>query len=114
MAESFTPAEDFYREDEFYDERGQTKDENIEMKNRDSWEQTPDDFAKPPEEETTFIDNLPDAPETIVSIAKEEKNKSYHKFLKDNGYIVDRDTQLEHGSVYKMNAKKELAISYEG
>ena len=116
MAEGYTPAEDIYREDEFYDERarGQTKDENIEMKNRDDWEQTQDGFAKPPEQETTFVDNLPDAPETIVSVAKEEKIKSYHKFLEDSGYTVDRNAQLDHGAVYKMNANKELAISYEG
>ena len=72
MTEGFTP-KDLLPEDEYYDERGQTKDENIEMEDRDSWEQTPDKFAKPPEEETTFID-LPDAPETLVSLAKQEKN----------------------------------------
>ena len=113
MAEGFTP-KDFLPEAEFYDERGQTKYENIEMEKRDSCKQTPDEFAKPPEQETTFIDNLPDAPETIVSIAKEEKIKSYHKYLEDNGYTVDRNAQLEHGAVYKMNANKELVISYKG
>ena len=82
MAEGFTP-KDFLPEDEFYDERGQTRDENIEMKNCDDWEQTQDGFAKPPEQETTFVDNLPDAPETIVSIAKEEKKlKVIISFLK--------------------------------
>ena len=54
MAEGFTPAEDYTRADEYYDEYGQTKGENTEMNNRDDWEQTSDGFVKPPEQETTF------------------------------------------------------------
>ena len=61
-----------------YDERGQTKwYENTEMKKiLMVGNKLQDGFAKPPEEETSFIDNLPDAPETLVSLAKEEKIKS--------------------------------------
>ena len=33
MAEGFTPAEDYTPAGEYYDEYGQTKDENTEMKN---------------------------------------------------------------------------------
>ena len=53
---------------EYYDEQGQTKDENTEMKNLDDWEQTSDGFVKPPEEETSFVDNLPDAkPKAVIT-----------------------------------------------
>ena len=75
MAEGFTPAEDYTRADEYYDECGQTKDENIEMTNRDDWEQTSDGFVKPPEQETSFVDDLPDTPSTPVSLEKQEKLK---------------------------------------
>ena len=110
MAEGYTPPEEDYTQDGYEGNEA----ENIEMKNRDDWEQTQDGFAKPPEQETSFADNLPDAPETIVSVAKEEKIKSYHKFLEDSGYTVDFDAQLDHRAVYKLNANKELTISYEG
>ena len=110
MAEGYTPEEDYTQ-----DGYERNEDENIKMEDRDDWEQTQDGFAKQPEQETTFVDNLPDAPETIVSIiAKEEKIKSYHKYLEDKGSTVERNAQLEHGAVYKLNANKELTIFYEG
>ena len=71
MAEGYTPAEDYTRAEDllldphyynkrhFYDEPGIPKFEKVEMEKRDDWEQTsqaPDDFAKPPEEETSFVD----------------------------------------------------------
>ena len=117
MAEGFTPAKDYqdgylddYRDYEGYGDEA----ENIEMKNRDDWEQTPDEFAKPPEEETPFVNNLPETPGSPMSLEKQEKIKSFYKYLEDCGYTVDKNAQLEHGAVYKMNADKELAISYEG
>ena len=118
MAEGYTP-EDFLPEDEYddyddYDEYRQTKDENIEMKIRDDWEQTTDGFVKPPEQETSFVDDLPDAPETIVSLAKEEKNKSYYKFLEDNGYIFDKDAHLKNKALFTMSSNNKLGITYEG
>ena len=114
MAEGFTPTEDFYREDEFYDERGQTKDENIEMKNRDSWEQTPEDFTKPPEEETSFVDNLPVAPDTLEPLEQQEKILNFYKFILDRGFKVDRDAPLAYKALYRMNDDKELFINYKG
>ena len=112
MTEGFTP-KDLLPEDEYYDERGQTRDENIEMEDRDSWEQTPDKFAKPPEEETTFID-LPDAPETLVSLAKQEKIESYYKFLDDNKYRVDKDAHLKYKAYFTMSSDKKLGMIYKG
>ena len=67
MTEGYNPAED-YTQDGYEG----NEDEKIEMEDRDDWEQTQDGFAKLPEEETTFID-LPDAPETLVSLAKQDK-----------------------------------------
>ena len=34
--------------------------------------------------------------------------------MKIGTITVNRNAQLEHGAVYKMNADKELAISYKG
>ena len=90
MAEGFDPKPDYdidYIENEDYPSEEQTKDEN--------WEQTPDGFVKPPEEETSFAD-LPDAFGTIESLELKEKVKSFYKHLEDKGYIVDRNAPLEH------------------
>ena len=82
MAEGFTPAEDYTPADEYYDEYGQTKDENTEMKKFDNWEQTPDGFVKPPEEDTSFVEDLPDAPGTPVSLEiRLTQAKNRNKFL---------------------------------
>ena len=63
MAEGYTPEEDYTQ-----DGYERNEDENIEMKDRDSSEQTQDGFVEPPEEETSFAD-LPDAFGTIESPA---------------------------------------------
>ena len=63
MTEGYNPAED-YTQDGYEG----NEDENIKMEDRDDWEQTQDGFAKPPEEETNI--DLPDAPETLVSLTK--------------------------------------------
>ena len=86
--------------------------ENIEMKDLDGWKYERG-FLVPPEDETPFVDNLPDTPGTPESLEKREKIKSFYKYLEDNNYTVDRNAQLEHGAVYQMNADKELAISYK-
>ena len=140
MAEGYTPAEDylpeptqqedFTRGDEsffddyddpsnygivdegiIYDAKPETN-ENIEMKDLDGWKYE-NGFLVPPEEETPFVDNLPDTPGTPESLEKREKIKSFYKYLEDSGYTVDRNAQLEHGALFKMNADKELAISYK-
>ena len=113
MTEGYTPAEDLLPEPEYYDERGQTKDENTEMKNLDDWEQTPDGFVKPPEEETSFIDDLPDAPDTLVSLAKEDTIKSCYKFLEDNGYTVDKDAHLKNKALFILSYDNKLGIMYQ-
>ena len=90
MKEGYTPEEDcttaedlllddhYYNKRHFYDKPGQPKFEKFEMEKRDDWEQTSqalDDFAKPPEEETSFVDLLvaPDAPDALVSLEKQTK-----------------------------------------
>ena len=72
MAEGYDP-DLYYGENEYYPSEGQTKDEKIELKPLDDWEQTPDGFVKPPEDETSFAD-LPEAPGTIESPATTRKN----------------------------------------
>ena len=67
MAEGYTPEEDYTQ-----DGYERNEDENIEMKDRDSWEQTEDGFVKPPEDETSFAD-LPDAFGEPVSLELQEK-----------------------------------------
>ena len=140
MAEGYTPAEDYLPEptqqedftrgddsifDDYddpsyygivdegimYDAKPETN-ENIEMKDLDGWKYE-NGFLVPPEEETPFVDNLPDTPGTPESLEKREKIKSFYKYLEDSGYTVDRNAQLEHGALFKMNADKELAISYK-
>ena len=102
MAEGFTPAE-YFSPDEA---------ENIEMENRDDWDETQYWFD-PTEEETPFVDNLPDTPGTPMSLEKQEKIKSFYKYLEDGCYKVDRNAPLEYGASFKMNADKELAITYK-
>ena len=136
MAEGFTPVEDFLKEptqhedytrgdDSIFDDDPSNygivddgiiydaKPEEIEMKDLDGWKYE-NGFLVPPEEETPFVDNLLDTPGTPESLGKREKIKSFYKYLEDNGYTVERNAQLEHGAVFKMNADKELAITYKG
>ena len=56
------------------------------MKDLKGWDQTKDGFAEPPEEETPFVDNLPDTPGTPMSLEKQEKIKSFYKYLEDRNY----------------------------
>ena len=107
MAEGYTP-EDFLPEDEYYDERGQTKDENIEMKNRDSWEQTPNEFAKPPEQETSLDEKLPIAPDTIEYLERDVKIKNFYKHMLKKGYTVDKNAPLMNKALYWMDDKKNF------
>ena len=100
-------------EDEYEDDYDQpTKDENIEMKPLDGWEQTQDGFVKPPEKETSLA--LPEAPDTIESPALQEKIQSYYKFLEDNGYRVNKSTLLEHKATFTLSPNKKLFVNYEG
>ena len=90
MAEGFDPNLDYERDYDKYDDdllEEQTKDEN--------WEQTPDGFVKPPEEEKSFAD-LPDAYGEPAPLELREKVKSFYKHLEDNGYTVDRNAPLEY------------------
>ena len=68
MAEGFTPKD--FTPDGY-------EAEKIEMEKRDSWEQTPDYFPKPQEQETSFVD-LPDVPiasDKLISLEKQKKNR---------------------------------------
>ena len=97
MAEGFDPDLDYdidYNENEDYPSEEQTKDEN--------WEQTPDGFVKPPEEETSFAD-LPEAPGEPAPLSKREKIKSFYKDLEDNGYIVDRTAPIARRARFEFN-----------
>ena len=115
MAEGFDPDYDIdYIENEDYPSEGQTKDEKIELKPLDDWEQTKDGFVKPPEEETSFAD-LPDAFGTIESPALKEKVKSFYKDLEDKGYIVDRNAPLEHRVNFEIDQyTRRLNVIYHG
>ena len=93
-----------------YDEQGNLED--IEMKDLDGWKKQ-GEFLVPPEEETPFVDNLPETPGTPMSLEKPEKIKGFYKYLKDSGYKVNRNAQLEHGAIFKYNTDKELAITYK-
>ena len=103
------------------------KPEEIEMIGLDGWKYE-GGLLRPPEEETPFVYNLPDTPGTPVSLEKQNKQtkkknetkqktkqkiQSFYKYLEDSDYTVDRNAQLEHGAVYKMNTAKELAITYK-
>ena len=84
MAEGFSPDLDYemdYNKNEDYPSEEQTKDEN--------WEQTPDGFVKPPEDEVSYAD-LPDAFGNPVSLELQEKIKSFYKHLEDTGYEVNK------------------------
>ena len=110
MAEGYDP-DLYYGENEYYQSEGQTKDEKIELKPRDDWEQTPDGFVKPPEE-TTF-DDLPEAPGTIESPALKEKIQSFYKYLDDNGFNVNKNAPLEHKARFTKSADNKLGINYK-
>ena len=100
-------------DDDYEDDFDQpTKDENIDMKPFDGWEQTADGFVKPPEEETSPA--LPEAPETIESPALQERIQSYYKFLEDNGYRVNKSTLLEHKATFTLSPSKKLSVNYRG
>ena len=106
MAEGFDPDLDYDIDYDKYDDdllEEQTKDEN--------WEQTPDGFVKPPEEETSFAD-LPDAFGTIESLELREKLKSFYKHLEDNGYIVDRNAPLEYKTRFAIREGGRLCVDY--
>ena len=80
MAEGFDPDLDYDIDYDKYDNdllEEQTKDEN--------WEQTPDGFVKPPEDEVSYAD-LPDALGEPSSLELQEKIKSFYKYLEDRGY----------------------------
>ena len=83
------------------------------MKDLDGWKYE-NGFLLPPEEETPFVDNLPDTLDSPEPLEKQEKIKSFYKYLEDNDYTVDRNARLEYGALFKMNADKELAITYKG
>ena len=102
MAEGFDPSyEDYYEDD--YDRP--TEDENIAL---DDWGQTPDEFVKPPEEETSL--SLPEAPGTIESPATQEKIESFYKCLDNNGFNVNKNAPLEHKARFTKSADNKLGI----
>ena len=106
MAEGYGPDYEMdYIENEDYPSEEQTKDEN--------WEQTPDGFVKPPEEETSFAD-LPEAPGIIESPALKEKIESFYKYLDDNGFNVNKNAPLEHKARFTKSADNKLGIIYKG
>ena len=141
MAEGFTPAEDVLPEptqqedftrgddstfdgyddpsyygivdDGFEYDAKPKNNENIEMKDLDGWKYE-NGFLVLPEEETPFVDNLPSTPDSPEPLEKQEKINSFYKYLEDNDYTVDRNARLEYGALFKMNADKELAITYKG
>ena len=109
MAEGYTPEEDYTQ-----DGYERNEDENIEMKDRDSWEQTEDGFVKPPEDEMSFAD-LPTADGSPLTLEVQEKIKKFYKDLEDNGYIVDRNAPLEHRALFEMNQyTRRLSVIYHG
>ena len=60
-----------------------------------------------------IVDDLPDAPETLVSLAKEEKIKRYCKFLEDNGYTVDKEAHLKNKALFTLSFDNKLGIMYQ-
>ena len=103
MAEDFTPLEDFTPDEA----------EIIDVKNRDSWEQTQDGFAKPPEQETTFDEKLPDAPDTEENLERDDKLLDFYLDKREKGYTVDRYKPLMSKALVKMNDKKDLFMNYD-
>ena len=103
MAEGYTPVEDFLPEPSQHEDHTRVDDdptfdnyddpsyygivddgiiydakpEEIEMKDLDGWKYE-NGFLVPPEEETPFVDNLPDTPGTPVSLEKQGKIKSFY------------------------------------
>ena len=110
MAEGFSPDLDY---DLDYDIDYDKYDDNLseEQTKDENWEQTPDGFVKPPEEETSFA-NLPDAFGTIESPALKEKVESFYKHLEDNGYIVDRNAPLGYKVVFAIREGGRLCVDY--
>ena len=120
MAEGYDPRLDYdidYNENEDYpSDYGVIYDptpEEIEIKVLDGWEYD-GGLLFPPKAETLFIDNLPDTPGTPKSLEKREKIKSFYKYFEYSGYEVDKNAPLEYKASFKMNADKELAITYKG
>ena len=103
MAEDFTPLEDFTPDEA----------EIIDVKNRDSWEQTQDGFAKPPEQETSFDEKLPDAPDTEENLERDDKLIDLYLDKREKGYTVDRNAPLMNKALVKMNDKKDLFMNYD-
>ena len=101
MATGYTPEED-YTQDGYEG----NEDENIEMKDHDSWEQTQDGFAKPPEQETNI--DLPDVPGTLVPLAVRDKFMAFRVYLRDSGYTIDFDAPLISKAFPKMDNIKKL------
>ena len=101
-----------YEDDNFNDFYEQDNPENIEMQDLDGYEYR-DGFLVIPEKETAFVDNLPEIPDTPLTLEKAEKIKSFYKYLEDSGYRVNKNAQLEHGAIFKFNTDKELAITFK-
>ena len=110
MTEGYTPED--YTQDGYEGNEA----EIIELENRDSWEQTQDGFAKPPEQETTFVDLpvVPVASDDPVYFEKHLKLDDFYKHLEDSGYTVDRNVLLIYKALSEMNDDKELFINYKG
>ena len=106
MAEGFSPDLDYemdYDKNEDYSSEEQTKDEN--------WEQTPDGFVKPPEDEVSYAD-LPDAYGNPASLELQEKIKSFYKHLEDTGYIVNKNAPLEYKTIFVIRDGGRLSVVY--
>ena len=104
MAEDFTPPEDFTPDEA----------EIIDVKDRDSWEQTQDGFANPPEQETSFDEKLPDVPDTIENLERDDKLIDFYMNMREKGYTVDRNAPLMNKALPIMNDKKDLFMNYDG
>ena len=131
MAEGFTPAEDFYSEPTQHEDYTRADysifdydpsdldiiydptPEEIEIKTLDGWKYESGSLI-PPKAETSFVDILPDTPGSPEYLEKQEKIKSFYKYFEDSGYKVDKNAPLEYKASFKMNADKELAITYKG
>ena len=106
MAEGYDPDLDYemdYDKNEDYPSEEQTKDEN--------WEQTPDGFVKPPEDEVSYAD-LPDAFGEPASLELQEKIKSFYKHLEDTGYEVNKNAPLEHKIIFVIKDGGRLSVDY--
>ena len=108
MTEGYNPAED-YTQDGYEG----NEDENIKMENRDDWDQTQDGFAKPPEEETSLDEKLPDVPDTPVPLAVRDTFMEFRVYMRASGYTIDRDAPLLNKAFPEMDNKNALFIKYE-